>query len=238
MLNTIKNSIFLEFLKFIYNPYIYHSSSPARKKIYETILLLIFCLLLGIFSSVITSFFINTPKRIDNNINYGTLFFILSCILSPLIEEIAFRLPLIYSRLNLSLSITILSFYIINKFFILKNIFDIENYFILRILISILCGVIFYFISKKHEDILLKIYKNNFKIIYYTSSLIFALLHISNFQSDFSVLLAAPLITLPQLIFGLTAGFVRIKYGFLYCFLIHIINNMIPTFIFYFFFNS
>ncbi|KQS93598.1 hypothetical protein ASG21_01090 [Chryseobacterium sp. Leaf394] len=79
-----------------------------------------------------------------------------------------------------------LFFLIINNFLKNRDIFIGENYYLIRIIfsimISILIGIIFYFTSKKYERMLAYFFENNFRIIFYISSLIFAFLHVSNFE--------------------------------------------------------
>ncbi|AZA66449.1 hypothetical protein EG345_18430 [Chryseobacterium carnipullorum] len=53
-------------------------------------------------------------------------------------------------------------------------------------------------------------------------------MHISNYEFTLDTLLLAPIITLPKLISSFVGGFVRVKYGFLYCLLLHSFHNMIP----------
>ncbi|WP_064198021.1 MULTISPECIES: CPBP family intramembrane glutamic endopeptidase [Emticicia] len=69
------------------------------------------------------------------------------------------------------------------------------------------------------------IHKNYFKWLYYLSALLFGLVHTSNYELTESQNLLIPLIILPQLFLGFILGFVRNKYGFFYCVLLHAIYN-------------
>jgi membrane protease YdiL (CAAX protease family) len=71
------------------------------------------------------------------------------------------------------------------------------------------------------------IYAKYFKILFYTSAIFFALLHIMNYQFSFSVLLLFPLLILPQLLFGMFGGFVRLKLGFFWGASLHFAHNLI-----------
>lgn len=235
-------SILIEFFKFIYRPSIHKSSSHSiYKKIYDVLSIYFFCFIIGISISIITFYFINTPKRKDNDINLGFDFIFLSCLFLPLVEEILFRLSLIYSRCNFSFTLGGLSFLFLNNMLKANVSLTIENSSFIRIvvsiIISIIIGTIFYSFSKKYNNILNQFHRNNFKVLFYLSSIIFALLHISNFEMNLYSFLISPLMTLPQLLFGLAAGFIRVKYGFLYCFFIHILSNVIPTVIIIYFFK-
>ncbi|WP_396124833.1 CPBP family glutamic-type intramembrane protease [Chryseobacterium foetidum] len=236
----IKFAFFADYFKFIFTPLLITSHRPLYRKISETFFIYLFCLILSTSISIAVYYFIDTPQRKAEHIdlNFGYIF--LSCFFLPLIEEIVFRLSLIYSRCNLSFTTAGLFFLIINNFLKTRDIFIGENYYLIRIIsslmISILIGIIFYFAYKKYEGMLAYFFENNFRTVFYISSLIFAFLHISNFQISLDKYLVYPLIILPQLIFGLTAGFIRIKYGFLYCLSVHILNNLIPTLIIYLYF--
>lgn len=242
MFNFIRNSFLVDFFKFLYSPSVYYNIPiPSYKKIYQVLIIYFFSLILGVCISIIIHYFINTPKRADNEIDYSFYFIFLSCLLLPLLEEIVFRLSLIYSRLNLSLSVSGIAFSVVNNILKEQTVFTVENFYVIKIIasivISILIGTIFYFKIKNYEIILADFHKKNFKAIFYILTLLFALLHISNFKISFHSLLVLPLLTLPQFIFGLTVGFIRIRYGFIYCLFIHILSNAIPTVFIYFYFK-
>lgn len=186
MLHQIKFSFFTDYLKFIYRPYLVKSQKSVHKKIFEILFIYLFYLILSTSISIAVYYFIDTPQRKDDNINLNFGYIFLSCFFLPLIEEIVFRLSLIYSRRNLSFTAAGLFFLIINNFLKNRDIFIGENYYLIRIIfsimISILIGIIFYFTSKKYERMLAYFFENNFRIIFYISSLIFAFLHVSNFE--------------------------------------------------------
>lgn len=237
----IKNSIFAEIFYFIYKPSLYRTSAPSYKKNYDTLFIYFVILILGNCISLLVHYLVDTPKRTDDDINLSFNFIFLSCFFLPLIEEIVFRLSLVFSRCNLSLTIAGISFIIVNNFLKVQALFTEENYYSTRIIVSIflsmLIGILFYFASKKYEVTFAYFFKNNFRIIYYLSALIFAILHISNFEINLHYFLIYPLMILPSIFFGLAVGFVRVKYGFFYSVFIHVINNMVPTMIFIYFFK-
>ena len=225
-----RTSDFIEFLKFIYKPHEEkEQNSSIYRKMYRTALLFIVSFPLTLILTIVITYITNRSVKIHESIdNYNFHLFILTCLIIPSIEEVAFRLPLRYSKINLSLSITVLSFYIINYFFTLKDHFDIENFFFLRIVLSILVGITCYLLCVKYSNSFVELYKNNFNVIFYFFAALFALMHISNYEFTLDTLLLAPIITLPKLISSFVGGFVRVKYGFLYCLFLHSFHNMIP----------
>lgn len=71
-----------------------------------------------------------------------------------------------------------------------------------------------------------------FPFVFYLSAMVFALVHISNFELDPGRWFIAPLLVVPQFILALYLGYVRMKNGILYSIYVHALNNAIPIFIF------
>ena len=67
--------------------------------------------------------------------------------------------------------------------------------------------------------------KSYFRWVYYLSAVLFGLVHVSNYELSESQNLLISIIILPQLFLGFMLGFVRIKYGFYYCVLLHAVYN-------------
>ena len=78
-----------------------------------------------------------------------------------------------------------------------------------------------------------------FKIFFYLFALAFALMHLSNYSNTNSLFyILAPLIVLPQIIAGITLGYVRLKLGFFWGVLQHGLYNLILFSVALLFFNS
>lgn len=63
-----------------------------------------------------------------------------------------------------------------------------------------------------------------FKLVYWSLTIGFALLHLTNFSVSFPLYLA-PLLILPQFLLGIIIGFVRLGWGFWYGVLFHALHN-------------
>ena len=63
--------------------------------------------------------------------------------------------------------------------------------------------------------------------IIYVSALVFALIHISNYEYSIMLLVLSPIIVMPQFVIGLFAGYLRVKYGFIWGFYLHSLHNLI-----------
>lgn len=154
-------------------------------------------------------------------------FFLFSVFLIPFIEEACYRLPLKFSSLFLSVSFALISYKFISKFFFNSNMYVLNAFPVSRISFAISAAFLFYHLisREKMSARIISFWSKHFRWIFYSSCLLFALMHLSNYIPSSYNKLLAPIITLPQLILGLTAGYVRINYGFIYAVLLHMLYN-------------
>lgn len=221
-------SILPDFLTFIYKPNSDKVSGSFGRKILKLLFLFLIVLISRMALSFMNGFFISSPLKEDMN-HSDLVFLLLSCSLIPIIEELAFRLPLLFSPRNVSLSSGIISFYLINRLFVLESQFDTGNYFFLRVMMAAIIGGIVWMISNKNVNDIKHFYERNVSLMVYTYSLIFAVMHIGNYDLDSNVLLAYLLLTIPHFISALMYSFARLNYGFSYSVGLHIVNNSIPA---------
>ncbi|MCF8714017.1 CPBP family intramembrane metalloprotease [Joostella atrarenae] len=158
-----------------------------------------------------------------------TEIFFLIVLFGPLVEELIFRLSLRYNPLFLSTSISFFSYYILRALRSKISFLDDSNSIYISIGISLIIGVIFYFIIRKTA--IEKYWKLHFKWIYYASVVLFAFLHVFNYELSNSDLFFIPLIVFPQFLDGIVLGYIRIKNGFWYSVLFHSFNNFVVFFI-------
>lgn len=164
------------------------------------------------------------------NKNELILYALFSIILTPLLEETIFRLPLTnYKRFffNISNSLLISS---ILYYYLIKGLISTSSYFIISILLPyvIIIGVafLFYFIINKILTIIEKhtslprIWDDYFPFIYYVYLFLFASFHLifNNSKIDFYSFLV---LLLPYLIYGVSFSFIRLKQGYFSCLLLH-----------------
>lgn len=64
-----------------------------------------------------------------------------------------------------------------------------------------------------------------FKIAFYVFTIIFGLIHITNFKMTQNVLLLAPILILPQTLLGGYLGFIRVRFGLLWSMALHACYN-------------
>lgn len=78
---------------------------------------------------------------------------------------------------------------------------------------------------KKIEAYLTHLWLNKFHLVFFSSALLFAIFHLSNYQFSITVLLLSPLLVAPQFITGLFLGYLRIKYSWMLGYFMHAIHN-------------
>lgn len=92
-----------------------------------------------------------------------------------------------------------------------------RNYF-LQIIISVL---------PKTKTPILNFWNNKFGFVFYFSAIVFALIHITNYNSNSTIIYLIPILVLPQFIIGLIIGYLRVRYNFMLGYLLHAIHNAI-----------
>ncbi|MTG97665.1 MULTISPECIES: type II CAAX prenyl endopeptidase Rce1 family protein [Myroides] len=148
-------------------------------------------------------------------------FILFAVVIGPFIEELSFRLPMRFKPSYLFIGFILTSAYFL--FSVDKLNETVANG--LSIVTLCLFVVLTYLIGKKKE-VLKKLYTTYFSYIFYLLTLIFGFIHITNFEEITSrILILSPLIVFPQFALGIMMGYVRIRYGFWYSFLFHLINN-------------
>jgi len=149
-------------------------------------------------------------------------YIILVVIIGPVMEEVIFRLSLIFEPDQIALSISTLIALIVHKLSI--GVVSLVSFFVIY-------AIIFRF-ALIHKTVFLKFWNKNFKYIFYFLSLTFGLVHISNYKFiEVSQYLIAPILILPQLAIGFVLSFTRLYYkrGFLICIIFHVLMNMMSV---------
>jgi membrane protease YdiL (CAAX protease family) len=66
-----------------------------------------------------------------------------------------------------------------------------------------------------------------FGVFFYAITLVFGFYHITNFELNTQVVLASPILVLPQLCVGVFLGFIRVRLGLLWAMALHALYNLI-----------
>lgn len=159
---------------------------------------------------------------------------IYAIIIGPLVEELAFRLPLKLTKLALSYGIAFLAIFCFTMFFQSNYehpvwLFDytdwrgILSFAVVATLIASIFLSLFQ-IKGVFSFIELRLSKY-YNVWFYTILILFAAIHILNFENIGTIWFIAPLLILPQLSLSFFLGFIRVKMGFSWAYLAHFLNN-------------
>lgn len=216
------------------------SVSTIKEKIKVFIPLIILEFLLAIFSGALIAGFGNSEIASGNKLeiqrftNHAPpwVIFIIIVIITPLIEELFFRLSLRLNEKFLHFNITIL-FTGITLFFL--SSVKVNWIRISFLIFGVILLLVYYIKKEKVNKFILIFWDRNFFYVFYFFVFSYGLLHITNFNPRSIMTLLIPIIILPQLILGLFCGYVRLKLGFSWGCLFHFFHNgivMIPILIF------
>jgi hypothetical protein len=154
---------------------------------------------------------------------------VLSVFVSPIVEELAFRLHLRSNNLKFSFGFISLIILLVLAFFNLK--FS-DNYWICFIFLLSLSPLLFVLLNQYNLSIE-RIIVNNFKSVFYTTIVLFALIHLRNYELHDTSLFVMFLLITPQIIAGFFLGFIRMRLGFVYSIVFHSLHNSMMLFVFY-----
>ncbi len=196
-------------------------------------LLLFMILSLGILDTLIDIPETDVFTKMLESIGYFGAF-VFAVFLGPFLEEVFFRLPL---RFKISYAIIgglgVLFYLAFSVTAILEYYYETLSwlYYVFWLLISVVFVVSCVVFQNQIEVNSTKY----FPYVFYVLSIIFAFIHIGNFEEfPLRVLLFTPLIVLPQFVLGLGMGYLRIRIGFWYGCLFHVLNNAFAFSLIYF----
>ena len=196
---------------------------PTAIKIY--LLLLLFLGLINSMNIIILNVFFVLP--VDETLvvserwkEHLWFFFLLVAIIAPFLEEVIFRLSLVFKPLNISLSVSTLVSLIINRL----------SYHLISIVSFFLVFILIYKLATTYKQRMISFWSKNFKFIFYSLSLLFGLVHMSNYKcTGITQYLLTLILVFPQLGMGFVLSFTRVYYkkGFIIGIIIHCIMNTV-----------
>lgn len=223
---------FTDFFHFLFNPSL--QSVKPKKSVKEKVFISTLLFLLKISFSVaiagIIGIFYEPRNLTDASMSSRFtpfVYLMVGGLLLPVFEEILFRLSLIFKPIYLGLSTAAATYYFLTKLVFKVRLSEYDDTFFTRVCIGLVMGILVYMITNKNsiKYSLSNFWVQNFKSIYYISCILFAWLHIFNFELNLTNLLLLPILTLPQLFSASISGYIRINFGFQYPLLVHIITN-------------
>ena len=201
--------------------------------LYLLMSLLIALPLLGLNSIINAVYHINLLLVRNNNIknvlsSQNLSPFLLICIVGPFIEEILFRLWLSFKKIDISLSLSLFIFYLVNTFVNHNSLYNIQinKSFYFAIVFTLL---MFFLLVKQIDSRQLIFIKDKYlNLSIFISCLFFGLIHIKNFiPLHLNILWAYPFFVLPQLLFSFMLSYLRLNKGFIWSLLLHSTVNLV-----------
>ena len=216
-----------EFLHFLQHPN-FNPLKLVKTNLFTTsisvyLLLLMIIILANVIKTLISHLLFTMPINevtifSESLKDHHLRFFILVAILAPIIEEIIFRLCLVFTPTYFAISFSIL---------ITLIIFNLTS-FMPAMISLLLLFFIFYYIVVNNKILIHRFWYKYLGYLVYFSSLTFGLLHVGNYQFvEAYQFFIIPLLIFPQLAMGFLLSFVRLYYknGILICILVHIFMN-------------
>ena len=151
--------------------------------------------------------------------------YLMPCLLVPIVEELSCRLFLKKSLINSYISLSLITFILI---LLLQNrkIYSLDCYVLNTLVFSFFIWLSLFSFKKYFVNI-----RITDRTIFYSSAILFSLLHLSNYSFQINELPKYLFLIIPQLCSGLIYGYIRVKNGMIYSILLHSIHNTILMFI-------
>lgn len=207
------------FLNYLKKPYYIRNKTVNWSIFIKSWVLFI---LISIPFGPIIDFMLKITSISETEFNYKTgKIFISMIILSPVLEEILFRLILKPKFRN------VLIFSIFTG--VLAISFLLRKSFILGIPFSFLSIAGFtILIDKKYFREMQKYFLKHFSTIFYLISIIFGFVHITNYEPfNYKLVIILPILISPLVLAGIMLSFIRMKFGIGYSILMHSMINLI-----------
>lgn len=168
------------------------------------------------------------PLSYDNKMEALTKSFYFFVLLGPLLEEVLFRLWLVYNKINVSITIAYLILWINGLIFHIHWFYT-TKLVIYFILLFIFLFTLFFFLLKKYEgEKLINFWRKNQKIFIIISCFLFGALHIGNYAVTSNLIMYSFITFAPQIFSGFILCYLRVRLGFEAGFVAHSVNNFIP----------
>lgn len=157
----------------------------------------------------------------------------INIVLIPIIEESAFRLSLVYIRINLCISVFLI-FFILSSYAYSRNIFAAEG-LVLRLIVSTVFGLFVFSILhyKPLEQVIIEFWKRKFNTIMYVFLFLFVIRHLDQFEYTLTTLPILLIILFPHFATGVFLSYTRVRLGFAYAIILHgVLNSFSMTILF------
>jgi hypothetical protein len=145
-------------------------------------------------------------------------------VVAPILEETCTRYPLKKEKLGLILFFTIILYYIIPY---MTKLSQSERILYTILIFALFCIVLLK--NKFYESFLNEFYQNP-KIILYTLSIVFGIMHIIDYNFSLKLLCVLIFLIFPYFLSGLMFSYVRLRFSLSHSILLHAFNNFVIAF--------
>lgn len=226
----MKTSFFTDLSNFFKHPVKYEQTPPKvewLKVLQSYALLSAGALVAGIIASVTLSYFGPDSENAIEGLFDGQTTWqdiaLLAVVVGPILEELAFRLLLRFSKVTLAFGIPLFGGFL-GLFFGQSLTLPYAS------LLLVLSFILFIAFSlTKNFESYREHYHKAYPYLLYGTVLSFGFAHLTNFSNPIDLIWFAPLINLPQLWAGALFTYVRVKFGFLFTTAFHMIYNAVAV---------
>lgn len=226
----MKTSFFTDLSNFYKNPVKYEQQPPKvewLKVLQSYALLSVGAVVAGIIASVTLSYFGPDSENAIEGLFDGQTSWqdiaLMAIVIGPILEELAFRLLLRFSKLTLAFGMPLFGGFL-GLFFRQSLTFQYAG-ILLGVSIMLYLG----FTLTKNFQNYRTTYQKFYPYLLYGTVLTFGFAHLTNFSNPIDLIWFAPLINLPQLWAGALFTYVRVKFGFLFTTAFHMIYNAVAV---------
>lgn len=156
----------------------------------------------------------------------NSLFF--SVFLGPLLEEVIFRLWIVYNKITVSISATYLLLWLSGALFRVYWFKTLTSILLFALIFCLTFTVLFFLLKKYENQKIINFWQKNQKAFIIISCILFAAIHIGNYTGNNNSIGYYLITFAPQIFFGLILCYIRIRIGFGASVVTHSINNFIP----------
>lgn len=148
---------------------------------------------------------------------------LLAAVLMPVLEELAFRLWLVNRLVYFGISLWLSAIFLYSS---LSQVgATLAGYGVLAL--ATLITILLLTFKEASQALMDRVYQYHYGWVFYGATVLFALLHLINFQINLRILLLAPILVLPQLLLGLVLGYLRVRQGIGWAMVLHGLYNAI-----------
>ena len=143
-------------------------------------------------------------------------------VVGPGIEEFFFRAPLRYTRKRLLVSFLTINIFVLPSLLEMSQISTLVS---ALIWLGVLALGIWVVLNDERTKYLRRLWNEHFGAVFYTFTIVFALVHLANYENLRLPSTLIPLLVVPQFIGALFWGYIRLRFSLSWAILAHGISN-------------